>query len=180
MHFVALSSAHAQTTVFFERVKTGTPQDVQKAISNGADINARNEYYGETPLIYAAQYNSNPAVITTLLKAGADIEARTTAEGFPASLGWTALLWAAGYNRPEVITVLLKAGADINVRGKAGTTVLMAAARYNSQPEVMTTLLKAGADAKAKDNIGQTAFDWAQGNATLKGTDAYRMLQQAS
>jgi len=40
--------------------------------------------------------------------------------------------------------------------------------------------LKAGADAKAKDKLGKTAFDYAQANEKLKGTDAYRQLQEAS
>ena len=56
----------------------------------------------------------------------------------------------------------------------------MFAARYNQNPEVIITLLKAGADAKKKDNEGKTAFDYAQKNASLKGTDAYQRLQEAS
>ena len=40
---LAASAAYAQTKDFFELVKTGTPQDVQKAISNGADVNTREE-----------------------------------------------------------------------------------------------------------------------------------------
>jgi hypothetical protein len=35
-------------------------------------------------------------------------------------------------------------------------------------------------DAKAKDGRGKTAFDYAQGRAKLKDTDAYRQLQEAS
>ncbi len=56
----------------------------------------------------------------------------------------------------------------------------MDAAGSNMNPEVITTLLKAGADAKAKDNYGETAFGYAQNNEKLKGTDAYRQLQEAS
>jgi len=88
---------------------------------------------------------------------------------------------AAEYNQnPEVITTLLAAGADIKVRDKYGRSPLMAAARDNQNPEVITILLKAGADGKAKSSAGKTAFDYAQGNAKLKGTDAYRKLQEAS
>jgi len=99
------ASAYAQTTDFFELVKTRTPQSVQAAIDQGADVNAQNKD-GATPLMYAAAFNQNP--------------------------------------------------------------------------EVITTLLKAGADGKAKSNERKTAFDYAQGNEKLKGTDAYRQLQQAS
>ena len=57
-----------------------------------------------TPLMDAADYNPNPEVITTLLKAGADANAWD-------ALGMTALNWAAMHNRnPEVIITLIKAG----------------------------------------------------------------------
>jgi len=65
-------------------------------------------------------------------------------------------------------------------RTDEGMTPLMDAAMNNHNPEVITTLLKAGADAKAKDSAGKTAFDYAQNNEKLKGTDAYRKLQEAS
>ena len=88
---------------------------------------------------------------------------------------------AAWYNEnPEVISLLLKAGADINVKTPDGVTVLMSASDHNPNPGVIITLLKAGADAKAKNSAGKTAFDYAQDNADLKGTDAYRQLQEAS
>ena len=56
----------------------------------------------------------------------------------------------------------------------------MYAAAYNPNEEVITTLLKAGADAKAKSHEGKTAFDYAQGNAKLEGTEAYGKLKKAS
>ena len=232
-------ATNAQTTDFFELVKTGTPKSVQAAISNGADIKARDKH-GWTPLMWAAGHNPNPEVITTLLKAGADINARdkdgltplmwaayynpipeviTTllkagadskardkndltplmcAAGFNpnpevittllkagadskarTAIGSTPLMVAAWFNpNPEVITTLLKAGADINARDKDGGTPLMVAAWFNPNPEVITTLLKAGADAKAKDSEGKTAFDRAQNNEKLKGTDAYWKLKE--
>ena len=79
-----------------------------------------------------------------------------------------------------MISTLLKAGADTNARIKDGMTALMEAAMYNQNPEVITTLLAAGADTKAKDNARKTAFNYAQTRAKLKGTDAYRQLQEAS
>ncbi len=49
-------------------------------------------------------------MIATLLKAGADIEARDND-------GRTALMWAAGHNpNSEVIMALLKAGANANAK----------------------------------------------------------------
>ena len=110
------TSSYAQTTDFFELVKTGTPHDVQAALDKGADVNAKDKD-DCTALMYAAESNANPGVITTLLTAGADINARDT------EMGRTALIWAVHDNlNPEVITVLLKAGADTKLKDKAGYT----------------------------------------------------------
>jgi ankyrin repeat protein len=135
------ASAYAQSDAFFDLVKHGTPQEVQAAISNGADANARGGY-GLTPLIWAAQWNENPEVFTILVKAGADIEAQVSYAG-----GGTALVWAA---------------------------------KDTDNPDVITTLLKAGANAKAKDHMGKIALDYAKDNEKLKGTNAFKQLEEAS
>ena len=58
-------------------------------------------------------------MITTLLKAGADINAQSKE-------GRTALQWAAdvGVNPADKIMVLLKAGADAKVKDKFGKIAL--------------------------------------------------------
>ena len=136
---LALAPAYAQATDFFELVMNGTPQSVQAAISQGADVKAQ-DVNGTTPLHFAAQYN----------------------------------------HKPEVITVLVKAGADVNAKDPIGLTPLMYATNGDNPEVMIRAFLKAGADAKAKDSDGKTAFDYAQTNEKLKGTDAYRQLQQAS
>ena len=94
---LAESSAYPQTKDFFELVQTGTPEDVQAAITNGAAVNAKDDD-GATPLLYAAMKNQNPEVISTLLNAGASVNARTIE-------GWTPLMAAAlGNQTNEVIT----------------------------------------------------------------------------
>jgi ankyrin repeat protein len=115
---VAVSSAYAQTTDFLKLVQTGTPQDVQAAISNGADVNAR-DLLDMSPLMDAAWENSNPEVIIVLVKAGADINAHGGISD------WSVLSWAAIYNsNPEMITTLLRAGADAKAKNKLGKTAL--------------------------------------------------------
>ena len=150
-----------RTKDFLDLVIAGTPQDVQAAISNGADLKARNEG-GDTALILAAEYNKSPEVIATLLKAGADLEAKNKD-------GRTALILAAKDNgNPEVVATLLKAGANKEARdGVHGLTALMRAAMDNGNPEVVATLLKAGADLEAKSENGKTALIFA---AWVKGT----------
>lgn len=124
----------------------------------------------------AANYNLNPEMIATLLKAGADVKAQTKD-------GYTALMFAAGQQNPEVITMLLKAGADVRAWDTLAMTALMWAAVQNQNPEVITMLLRAGADLEDADIDGDTplmAFDYAKFNEKLKNTDACRKLQQAS
>ena len=89
---------------------------VQAAIDKGEDPNARDKD-GVTPLMYAAGYNQNPQVITTLLKAGADINARDRYNNM------TPLMYAAWFNQnPELITTLLDAGADAKAKSSVGKT----------------------------------------------------------
>jgi ankyrin repeat protein len=149
-------SAYAQTTNFFQLAQSGTAQDVQAAISKGADVNApdKTDPRQKTPLMYAARFNPNPEVITVLLKAGAKIEAHDPGNGS------TPLMHAAYNNpNPEVITTLLKAGANIEARDFFGGTPLIVAAMGNKNSEVITVLLKAGADIEARDtDFGSTAL----------------------
>jgi ankyrin repeat protein len=193
----------------FHLAGNGTLQQIQTAIMQGAKVNARDPYYGATPLIAAATFNQNPEVITTLLKAGADVNVKDisgeTALMYAAGNNpnpdvidmllkagadikardsaehQTALIYAAWENRsPEVIATLVNAGADINAKDRYTMTALMWAAEYNPNPEVVRVLLKAGANAKEKNLDGMTAFDLAYINEKLKGTDAYQELQEAS
>jgi uncharacterized caspase-like protein len=147
---------------FYKLVQTGTAQNVQAAISNGANVKAKNKS-GSSPLLWAAMFNPNPEVIDVLLKAGAYIDVQD-------NTGQTPLMFAAGYNpNPEVITKLLKAGADMDkAESGEGMTALMYAALANSNPEAVTVLLEAGADAKAKNDNGETAFDYAKCNGPQK------------
>ena len=80
--------------------------------------------------------------------------------------------------RAEPLPQLVRADS-VNARQKDGFTSLMDAALNNPSPKVIITLLKAGADGKAKSNEGNTAFDYAQINPKLKGTDAYWKLHEA-
>ena len=76
---------------FSELVKTGTPQQIQEALSSGADVEVTDfpfwtvrpfrseaarqyqiETEGLTPLMLAGAFNPDPDVISVLLKAGAN------------------------------------------------------------------------------------------------------------
>ena len=110
----------SESVVNWKIFESGTPEQVKAEIAKlpkDSGLETRTED-GWTPLMLAAVGNSNPEVITALLKAGAKLEARDEA-------GWTPLMIAAGFNsNPEVITALLKAGANAKTKSKTGETAL--------------------------------------------------------
>ena len=90
---------------------------------------------GWTPLHWAA-LTETPAVITTLVAAGAALMARD-------ENGLTPLHLAAGFTKtPAVITTLVAAGATLTARDKEGWTPLHWAARSTETPAVITALLQ--------------------------------------
>ena len=111
----------------------------------------------QTAIGLAARYNTNPEVISVLIRAGAS--PNTSGDTTP-------LHHAARYNtNPEVISVLIKAGAKLEKTitfsdyfwGESdwrSWTPLYFAVHYNTNPEVISVLIKAGADVKAKDING--------------------------
>ena len=139
------------TKKFFRKA---TVEDVRACINAGVNLDARDGGFWSdcnkcTPLHRAAYHNENPAVIETLLKAGANLETRADEKVTPLNL-------AARYNEnPAVIETLLKAGANLETRDSWENTPLHWAAYRNDNPEVVKALIDAGADLTAwneKDN----------------------------
>jgi ankyrin repeat protein len=70
----------------------------------------------------ASDSNKNPEMMTMLLEAGIDINARD-------KNGRTALMWAARNNsNPSVVLTLLEAGADAKLRNSKGNRAIDIAA----------------------------------------------------
>ena len=144
---------------------SGSLQEVVDAIKNGANVNAWTSYEG-TPLLVAVR-TPNPDVVTALIKAGADVNARDNSYNDYLK-GKTPLIMAMAVvstsHRKEVmlmLTALIKAGADVNAKDNEGMTALMWAIstyHYSSEVEMVAALIKAGADVNAKSNDGATAL----------------------
>ena len=97
---------------------------------------------------------------------------------------------AADYGNTGAATqALLAAGSNTDARDEAGNTPLHTAAAYAEDSfwdqdlrhagAAIGALLAAGANAGARNAAGQTPWDLAQANETLKGSDAYRRLNDA-
>ncbi|WAW10133.1 hypothetical protein NB640_00210 [Oxalobacter vibrioformis] len=90
----------------------GTRADVQKALKAGADPNAGDPEHGGTPpLTMAAGNNPDPAVVTLLLKAGADIRHR--GENYNRTALHQVILF--NKNALPVVKALLKGKPDLYV-----------------------------------------------------------------
>ena len=115
---------------------------VKMLIAAGADVNAKDGYFGETAL-HKALSNSCVPVIKALMAAGADVNAKT-------NNGWTSILMSAAVHTPiEIIKDLIAAGADARYKNYAGLTALHNAAQITSGRGIKE-LAEAGADVNAQ------------------------------
>ncbi len=88
--------------------------EIEKKNVNSKDTN----FYGRTPLMYAA-WKGHTDVVVYLLKAGANINARSNYVGCK---GETALMLATLNDKVETVEALLNAGADLYARDEFGRT----------------------------------------------------------
>lgn len=113
---------------------TAPPEAVRTEVEQGADLTAWGEF-GQTPLHFAARFNTNPEVIRVLVEHGAEVSSST-------GDGWTPLHLAAEHNtNPEVIRLLVELGADVNEIDIQGFTPLHNAAAHNTNHAVIRLLV---------------------------------------
>ena len=126
-----------------EFFKSATSWEAIECIEAGADVNAG--YGSSTPLHLAALHSAHPIVITALVKAGADVNARRVGGSTP--------LHDAQFSAGTTLA-LVDAGADVNARNLDGETPLHRACL--TSPAAALVLLVAGADVNARDGRGWT------------------------
>ena len=141
---------------------------VKALLARGADVNAKGEYSGWTPLMMAAR-KGDTELVNFLLANGADADAKSRIRSRTALMeaarnrkieaakallagdpevdavdweGYTALMFAAVSGQLDVAHALLAHGADVNVKNKVGSSALMMASGY---PDVVKILKEAGA-----------------------------------
>ncbi len=108
----ALAEADCATWNTRQFFAVATPADMARCLEAGANLEARDDEYGWTPLHRAAAHGS-PDLVQALVQAGADLEARSKD-------GLTPLHRAAAFGSPDLVQALLDAGANPGARSKAG------------------------------------------------------------
>ncbi len=151
-------------TALMFAARAGDLRSARLLVAAGSEINAGNAF-GTTPLIMAV-HGGNPALLESLLEAGADVNGDGP--------GHTALHAAVLRGNLAAVEVLLAHGADTEaviekptpVRRQTtdynfhdaliGSTPLWLAARF-AEPEIMRALLAAGADPFTVNNVSYPA-----------------------
>jgi ankyrin repeat protein/mono/diheme cytochrome c family protein len=108
---------------------------------------------GSTALMHAA-YAGTIEIMTALLDAGADVNARNARKA-------TALHWAAA--DPSKLKLLLARGAEINAKTVEGRTVLYLAALEPDGTAIVRLLVEVGAEVDARTITGTTPLFAAAG-----------------
>jgi len=126
-------------------------------ISNGVDVNSKDEY-GQTPLHLAVRYG-NENIANLLISKGANVHARDRYGNMP-------LHYAAQYEQTKMAELLINSGANVNAKSNRGWTALHFSAEYGWTSLDMAKLLIAkGADLDAEDNCRATPLDMASWNS---------------
>ena len=119
-------------------------EDVRDCIAAGASPLER-DYWGFTPLHWAAGFSRDLATMAVLIGVGANPNLGNRANATP-------LHFAAKHNKnPKFIEMLIEAGADVNARSTSDRTPLHLASRHNSNASILRILLNAGAGPMVRD-----------------------------
>jgi hypothetical protein len=119
-------------------------------------LDGKDNYYGRTPLSWAAK-NGHEAVVKLLLEEAVDVDSKD-------GDGQTPLSWAAGNGYEAVVKLLLEKAADVDSKDtRYGQTPLSWAAE-NGHEAVVKLLLEKAVDVDSKDRYGRTPLAWAAGN----------------
>ena len=86
----------------------GDIKAIEQHLAAGKDVNAKDELYGDTPLLWAAGFG-HKGVVKMLITKGADVNAK-------ADEGWTPLHYATGGNDMEIVELLIDKGAHMNTK----------------------------------------------------------------
>jgi uncharacterized protein len=134
-------------SLLFEAVQADDVERVRGLIEGGADVEARREAIGITPLGAACRAGCL-GTATLLVETGA--KANTADD-----MGVTPLMWAISSGKVELVRLLLAKGASVSPKDGYGRTALTFAAQ-KGLTDVIRLLLECKADVNAKESVGGT------------------------
>ena len=114
----------------------GNKAAVASLIAQGAEVNARDDKLGMTPL-HGAAFRGHKEIVELLIAHGAAVDAGDKGGRRP-------LHWAAQSGHRDMVELLIAKGANVNARDKNGHTPVVLA----STPEIAKLLLDKGANVK--------------------------------
>lgn len=150
---ILMGPAWAQTKgegeMLLEGASTGDVATLRKAISNGAELELRDER-GRTALLLAVRADAVEAA-RMLIEAGADVNAKDDIDDTP-------FLYAGAEGRNEILRLILATGkANLADTNRYGGTALIPAA-HHGHPETVRILLETAIDIDHVNNLGWTAL----------------------
>ena len=166
-------------TVLHLVARSGNLDAAKLLVNAGAQVDARERFGGQTPLMWATA-RRHPDLVQFLASKGADVNARSavrdylrvaTAESRAKHLdrgGFTPLLYAARENCRECVPILLKHGADVTLPDPGGMPPL-SIALMNGNWEIAKRLIEAGSDVNQWDIYGQGPLNVAIANLAVHG-----------
>ena len=153
------------TTALMNAGTGGCLEFVQMLIDDAKvkNVNAKDKD-GRTALMFAVWWRDCVEMVSLLVNAGAEVEARD-------KNGMTVLMLAFAKNRTGVASWLVGIGADVKARDADEVTMLHLAALWGSFVMV-SMLIRRGLDVNAKDKMGNTPLDLASSQGHLLAVQA--------
>lgn len=140
------------------RSPQATPEDLQAYLDLQVDINAPDDVFQRTPLMWACRSNLDASFIKHLIQCGADVRAQD-------NQGRSALHHTAAKNiNAEILASLINAGANLHQTDNRGHTALHLACQNNPSIETVSMLLRASSPIDQKNKDGCTALHLAAGS----------------
>ena len=95
-------------TAFHRAAAIGTPDDVEAFLLLGASLDLRAEWYGWTPLFFAASHDNIETLQTIVRHSGPDVYGSLDGDG------WNLLHCCCYFGAPRVMRLVLQNGIDVN------------------------------------------------------------------
>jgi ankyrin repeat protein len=131
-----------------------------------------------TERVCALALAADDQTLNALIKAGVDINTRTTIAYRNAPAGRNALFRVVDGKRMDLFKALIANHIDVNVQDRHGDSPLMMAA-WDGRDEMVEELLQAGALPNLKDDFGKTALWFAQSDIFSSNQAIVDMLKKA-